>query len=209
MEPAVPDTLTPDELAELFALAGFGPSKTARRNKALLMVMHDAALRADEACNLKAADVDADAGSVIVRKGKGGKSRTIRDCLHADTKQALTAWLTLRSTLGWDGRSSYLFGTFYARPGRGEGDNSAELRGGGRLDTSYLRRLLPKLAKRAKLKSTHPHLLRHCRARQWSDEGVPVANVQQALGHKSLQTTSVYLSRLAPAGMGAGEHDRA
>ena len=208
-EPAVPDTLTAAEVDELFALAGFGPSKTARRNKAMLMVMHDAALRADELVKLKPADIDAAAGDVRVRKGKGGKSRLIRDCLHPETKTALSAWLTLRDSLGWDGRSAYLFGTFYARPGRKAGDNVAELRGGGQLDTSYLRRLLPKLADRARLKATHPHLLRHTRARQWSDEGRPTADIQQALGHKSLATTSIYLARLAPAGMGAGEIRRA
>jgi site-specific recombinase XerD len=208
-EPAIPDTLTPAEVDELVALAGVGPSKTARRNRALLMVMHDAALRADEVVNLKPADIDVMSGSVIVRKGKGGKTRHIRDTLDPTTRQALTSWLALRGTLGWDDRSAYLFGTFYARPGRAGGDNVAELKGGGRLDTSYLRRLLPKLAKRANLKSTHPHLLRHSRARQWSDEGIPVANIQQALGHKSLATTSIYLARLAPAGMGGGERGRA
>jgi integrase len=207
-EPAIPDTLTPAEVDELVALAGVGPSKTARRNRALLMVMHDAALRADEAVNLKPADIDIPAGNVTVRRGKGGKPRLIRDCLHPETKQALTSWLALRETLNWDGRSAYLFGTFYSRPGRGDGDNSAELKGGGRLDTSYLRRLLPKLAKRANLKSTHPHLLRHTRAREWSDDGRPTADIQHDLGHKSLATTSIYLARFAPAGAGAGARPR-
>jgi integrase/recombinase XerD len=203
-EAAIPDTLTAPEVDALFALAGFGPSKTARRNKALLMVMHDAALRSAEVVALKPGDVDVAAGNVRVRDGKGGKARQIRDCLHADTKQALAAWLTLREGLGWDGRSAYLFGSFHEKHDSGE----VTYKGGGELDTSYLRRLLPRLARRAKLKATRPHLLRHTRAREWSDLGRPPADIQHDLGHKSLQTTSIYLARFASAGAGAGERGR-
>jgi integrase/recombinase XerD len=206
-EPPIPDVLTPDELEALFAAVS-GRSKTALRNRALLMVMHDAALRSAEVVKLRPADVDVPAGNVSVRNGKGRKPRLIRDCLHPETREALSAWLTRRETLGWDGRKAMLFGTFYTRPERGSGDNSAA-KGGGPLDTSYLRRLLPKLAAKAKLtKEVSPHLLRHTRAREWSDEGRPTADIQQALGHKSLATTSIYLARLAPAGMGAGQRGR-
>jgi integrase/recombinase XerC len=199
-EPAIPDVLDPHELDTLLAAVS-GRSKTALRNRALMMVMHDAALRAAEVVKLRPADVDVTAGSVRVRNGKGGRSRLIRECLHDDTKQALTAWLTLRGTLGWDGRKAALFGVFYGRDGAG-----CATKGGDPLDTSYLRRLLPKVAVKAKLtKGVHPHLLRHTRAREWSDAGLPVADIQQALGHKNLATTSIYLARLAPAGMGAGE----
>lgn len=207
VEPAVPDTLDPDELERLFAAVS-GRSKTALRNRALLMTTHDAALRSAEVVKLRPADVDVAAGNVRVHNGKGGKARLIRDCLTPATQQALSAWLTRRETLRWDGRKAMLFGTFYTRPERGSGDNSAA-KGGGPLDTSYLRRLLPALAAKAKLtKPVTPHLLRHTRAREWSDAGVPVAQIQQALGHKSLATTSIYLARLAPPGMGAGQSGR-
>lgn len=207
-EPPIPDVLAPDELERLFAAVS-GRSKTALRNRALLMVMHDAALRSAEAVKLRPADVDVPAGNVSVRNGKGSKPRLIRDCLHPETREALTAWLTRREALGWDGRKAMLFGTFYTRPERDSGGNRAEHKGGAPLDTSYLRRLLPKLAAKAKLtKEVSPHLLRHTRAREWSDEGRPTADIQQALGHKSLATTSIYLARLAPAGMGAGQRGR-
>lgn len=207
-EPPIPDVLAPDELERLFAAVS-GRSKTALRNRALLMVMHDAALRSAEAVKLRPGDVDVAVGNVSVRNGKGSKPRLIRDCLHPETREALTAWLTRREALGWDGRKAMLFGTFYTRPERDSGGNRAEHKGGAPLDTSYLRRLLPKLAAKAKLsKEVSPHLLRHTRAREWSDEGRPTADIQQALGHKSLATTSIYLARLAPAGMGAGQRGR-
>ena len=207
-EPAIPDVLAPDELVRLFAAVS-GRSKTALRNRALLMTMHNAALRSAEVVKLRPVDVDVSAGNVRVHNGKGGKARLIRDCLDPATREALAAWLTRREALGWDGRSAVLFGTFYRRPDRDSGGNLAEPKGGRPLDTSYLRRLLPKLAAGAKLdKSVSPHLLRHTRAREWSDAGFPVADIQHALGHKSLATTSIYLARLAPAGMGAGQHGR-
>ena len=203
-EPPIPDTLTADELDALFAAVS-GRSNTATRNRALLMVMHDAALRADEVVKLRPADVDAKAGNVHVRHGKGGRSRLIRDCLDPATREALAAWLARRETLKWDGRKAYLFGTFYQRPA----NDHVERKGGAPLETAYLRRLLPKLGRKAKLgKHVHPHLLRHTRAREWSDAGLPVADIQQALGHKNLATTSIYLARLAPAGMGAGVRGR-
>lgn len=208
-EPPVPDTLTAAETERLF-VAVSGRSKTAIRNRALLMVLHDAALRASEVVALRPGDVDVLAGDVNVRKAKGRKARLIRDCLDPATRQAVSEWMTLRELLGWDGRSAVLFGTFYERPERDTGGNRAEAKGGRPLDTSYLRRLLPDLAKRARIrKDVSPHLLRHTRAREWSDRGVPTADIQQALGHKSLATTSIYLRRLAPARMGAGEHGRA
>lgn len=207
-EPEIPDTLSPDELARLLA-AVTGSSKTALRDRALLMVAHNAALRASEIVKLRPGDVDVTAGNVNVRNSKRGRSRLIRDCLDPVTKQALAAWMTKRETLGWDDRSAYLFGVFYSRPGKASGDNSTIGKGGGQLDTSHLRRLIPALAKKARIKKDpHPHLLRHTRAREWSDMGLPVADIQQALGHRNLATTSIYLARLAPAGMGAGQHGR-
>jgi site-specific recombinase XerD len=208
-EPPVPDTLTAAELDRLFA-AVTGRSKTAIRNRALLMVLHDAALRSSEAVALRPGDVDVLAGDVNVRKAKGRRARLVRDCLDPATRQAVSEWMTLRELLGWDGRSAVLFGTFYERPERASGGNRTEAKGGTPLDTSYLRRLLPDLADKAGIgKDVSPHLLRHSRARQWSDRGVPTADIQHSLGHKSLATTSIYLARIAPAGMGAGEHGRA
>lgn len=203
VEPAVPDVLDARELDALLG-AVTGRSKTALRNRALLMVAHDAALRSAEVVKLRPADVDVAVGNVRVTNGKGGRARLIRDCLDPATREALAAWMTRRETLGWDGRKAYLFGVFYGRDAAGRAH-----RGGGPLDTSYLRRLLPKLAAAAKLeKPVTPHLLRHTRAREWSDRGFPVADIQHALGHKSLATTSIYLARLAPAGMGAAQHGR-
>jgi site-specific recombinase XerD len=204
-----PDCLTPDEVESLFGAVS-GRSKTALRDRAMLMLQYDAALRPEEVVSLRPADVDVKRGDVRVIEGKGGKSRTIPDCLHTDTREALAAWIAKRDTLGWDNRSARLFGVFYTRPNLvSAGDRSAESKGGRKLDTSHLRRLLPRLARLAGIrKHMYPHLLRHSRARHWSDEGKPPADIQKWLGHSSLQTTSIYLDKMAPPGVGAGDRPR-
>ncbi len=70
---------------------------------------------------------------------------------------------------------------------------------GRRLDASYVRRLLPRLAARAGIeKRVHAHGLRHAHAAELVAEGVPVNVVQQQLGHGSLATTDRYLRHIAP-----------
>jgi site-specific recombinase XerD len=70
---------------------------------------------------------------------------------------------------------------------------------GAALDTSYLRRLIPRLATEARIeKRVHPHALRHTRAAELAADGVPVNVIQRVLGHNSLATTDRYLAHVAP-----------
>ena len=70
---------------------------------------------------------------------------------------------------------------------------------GDRLDPSYVRRLLPRLAVRAGIeKHVHPYGLRHTHAAELAAEGKPVNLIQAQLGHASLATTDRYLRHIAP-----------
>ncbi len=61
----------------------------------------------------------------------------------------------------------------------------------------YVRQVLPRLARRAGLeKRVHPHGLRHYFAASMSRRGLQPVFLQAVLGHSSLHTTTVYLSRL-------------
>lgn len=42
-------------------------------------------------------------------------------------------------------------------------------------------------------KRCNPHEIRHTRATMWRDHGVPLEEIQRRLGHKSIQTTQIYL----------------
>jgi site-specific recombinase XerD len=65
---------------------------------------------------------------------------------------------------------------------------------------SYVRTLCKRLAVKAGIeKRVHPHGLRHGWALGQVQAGTSLNAIQQLLGHRSLHTTSVYLSHIAPA----------
>ena len=70
---------------------------------------------------------------------------------------------------------------------------------GSRMQVSYLRTVLPRLAKQAGItKRVHPHGLRHTHAYELMMEGVEMPIIQRQLGHSSLATTDRYLNHIAP-----------
>ncbi len=72
------------------------------------------------------------------------------------------------------------------------------LQGGG-IDSSYVRRLLPRLAARAGIdRRVHAHGLRHTYAAELAREGTAINVIRDALGHTSLAVTDRYLRDVAP-----------
>jgi site-specific recombinase XerD len=174
------DLLTPDEVVALAA----APSRTAPsgiRNRSLVLFLASTGLRISEALGLKPKDVDLVAGTVIVQRGKGGKSRVVAITMP-EACDALARWMDRRTALGVSGRRR-VFCTL----------------DGGPLLSSYIRAMLPRLARRAKIeKRVHAHGLRHFYACMLARSRTPVASIQATLGHSSLATTAVYLGRIAP-----------
>ena len=63
------------------------------------------------------------------------------------------------------------------------------------MDQSYVRHLLPRLARKAGIeRRVHAHGLRHAFAVDLVRAGAPLYVVRDALGHSSVATTQVYLS---------------
>jgi integrase/recombinase XerD len=173
------ETLTAEEARAIVHAAG-GGSALAARNQALVAVMYRAALRAAEVCSLLPSDVDTRTGAVNVRNGKGGRQRKVG--IDGDALALVRRWLERRRALGLSGRVP-LFCSLQGQP----------------IATSYLRKLLPLLAERAGVeRRVHPHCLRHTRAAELAEAGVPVNVIQRALGHASLATTDRYLAHVAP-----------
>jgi integrase len=142
--------------------------------------MYRGALRAAEVLRLKPADVDTMAGTVAVLNGKGGGQRVVG--IGGEASALLARWLDQRRTLGLNGRHP-IFSTLKGR----------------RLATSYLRKLLPRLARQAGIeRRVHPHILRHTRAAELAAEGIPMNVIKDSLGHSNLAVTSDYLSHIAP-----------
>ncbi|MDQ6819596.1 MAG: tyrosine-type recombinase/integrase [Actinomycetota bacterium] len=174
-----PEVLTePEAIALLKACSQRAP--TGVRNRALIAVLWRSGLRISEALALELRDLDLEAGTLRVRHGKGDKSRTVG--LDEQTTAMLARWLDRRRTLG-PGARAPVFCTLQ----------------GGRLDTSYVRHLLPRLARKAGVdRRVHAHGLRHTYASELARERTPINVIRDALGHTSLAVTDRYLRDVAP-----------
>jgi site-specific recombinase XerD len=168
--------------AEVVALirACSGRAPTGVRNRALIAVLWRCGLRISEALSLELRDVDLDAGTVRVRHGKGDRSRTVG--VDEQTAALLARWIDRRRALS-PGARAPIFCTLT----------------GGPIDSSYIRRLLPRLAAKAGVnKRVHAHGLRHTHAAELAREGTPINIIRDDLGHTSLAVTDRYLRDVAP-----------
>ena len=149
-----------------------------RRDHAILEVLYGAGMRISELVNLDVDDVDLDEGSVLIRAGKGGKSRRVpvgraARAAVGDYLTTVRPGLAAKST----GGASALF--LNAR--------------GGRLSRQGCWKILRRYAEIAGLEDrVSPHTLRHSFATHMLDAGADIRVVQDLLGHASLATTQVY-----------------
>jgi site-specific recombinase XerD len=151
---------------------------TGLRNRALIAVLWRCGLRIGEALALAVKDFDPDSGTIVVQRGKGGKRRVVG--VDAGTVALVNRWLDTRRKRRISGIAP-LFCTLRGRP----------------LDQSYVRNLLPRLAHKADIaRRVHAHGLRHAFAVDLVRSGAPLYVVRDALGHASIATTQVYLSRV-------------
>ena len=141
------------------------------KHRTLLMTLYAAGLRLSEAVHLRVRDVDSQRMALRVCQGKGRKDR------YAPLSETLLE--QLRRYWKQDRPSGWLF------PGK-----PADAP----LSTSSVQRLCRKAALRARLaKRVSPHVLRHSFATHLLEAGTDLKTIQILLGHRSLNTTSVYL----------------
>ena len=151
---------------------------TGVRNRALIALLWRGGLRISEALDLHLKDIDPETGTVVVQRGKGGKRRVVG--VDEGTLALVARWIEVRKSLDLP-RNAPLICTLR----------------GGRIDSSYARHLLPRLARRAGIdRRVHPHALRHLCAVEMEREGAPVSTIRDALGHSSVAVTDRYLRRI-------------
>lgn len=151
---------------------------TGLRNRVILQILYRAGLRVEEVCNLAPADIILDKSLVYVQQGKNSKDRYVP--VDIVTLNWLQTWMEKRLP------GDYLFMSH-----RGK-----------KLDQSYVRKMVYQCSKKADIYIQDgrervlpsPHTLRHCYATELLEDGFSIREVQQLLGHSSIQTTSVYLS---------------
>lgn len=147
----------------------------------MLAVLYRAGLRISEALSLHAKDLDATAGTIRVLHGKGNRSRTVG--MDPGGFAMVGQWLSVRATLGIEPFRGPLFC----------------LRDGSPIASSYIRVLLPRLARKARIqKRVHAHGLRHTHAAELRAEGIEIGLISKQLGHSNIATTAVYLDHIQP-----------
>ena len=140
--------------------------------KALFSVIYDCGLRAFEACSLCWTDIMFDRQQVHIRRGKGGKDRIVP--VSPKTLQVLRVY-------HWHFPGS---GLVFKKDG-------GLIRP---IDNAYIRKCLRYQLEKAGLDaSLSTHALRHSYATHLLEAGEDIQTVQRRLGHRSLQTTVIYL----------------
>jgi site-specific recombinase XerD len=183
--PETPPTRRPVEIltaeeVKLLLRACSGRAPTGIRNRSLLALGWRGGLRLGEVLALFPKDLDREAGTVNVLRGKGGKQRTVG--LDPAAFALVERWLDRRRDLGLNGRQPIIC-TLKGEP----------------LLPSYVRTLMGRLGRTAGIeKRVHFHGLRHAHARELASENTPINVIQQQLGHSNVSTTHVYLCKIAP-----------
>jgi len=166
----LPVVLSREEVARLIAAARNLKHQTA------LSVAYGAGLRAGEVIALKVSDVDSERMTLRVEQGKGGKDRYAM--LSPVLLERLRTWWRVGRAQGKILPGGWLF------PGLNPVD---------RLSARQLNRAIKDAALAAKIdKRVSMHTLRHCFATHLLEQKVDIRVIQVLLGHKKLETTSVY-----------------
>jgi site-specific recombinase XerD len=143
-------------------------------SRAIVSVLVYAGLRRQELLDLKLGDFREADGGVVVRSGKGNKSRTVYPC--CECCNAVQEWIVVRGKCAHD--------WIWAR------DASRRIGDEGLASLLETVKATAGLAGHDNIK---PHSLRHNCATRLMRNGADLRSIQTFLGHSQLETTAVYL----------------
>lgn len=160
----LPISLSKEEIKKLF------DSVENSKHKIMIQLMYGAGLRLSELIHLKSEDLEPDKGYGFVRHGKGNKDRLfiIAKNLKEDLKNLMTNIQPYE----------YLFTSNRKK----------------RYNARSLQLIIKKAARKSGItKRVSCHTLRHSFATHLVEEGNSISEIQSLLGHKSPETTFVYV----------------
>jgi integrase/recombinase XerD len=149
------------------------PSLRHRRDEAIVRLMLETGMRASECVNLHVEDIDFGTNTVVVRRGKGGKGRTVP--FGAQVAKALDRYLRVRQLHPLAGTPALWLG----ERGRGLAYNGLYFALGQRADA-------------AGIEHFHPHMLRHTSADRWLARGGSETGAMAMHGWSSPEMLSRY-----------------
>ena len=168
----LPKTLDVDQINGL--LEAGANSALEIRDLAMFELFYSSGLRLSELAALNLTDVDLSDNSLMVRTGKGGKSRILPIGSKAVT--AINNWLQQRLKNAAVSEPALFVSTRGARLGQ----RSIELR------------LEQWCKKKGIAEHIHPHMLRHSFASHLLASSQDLRAVQELLGHSNISTTQIY-----------------
>lgn len=175
----LPKALTVEEVGALLAAAHAGDDAVSLRDAALLETLYATGARVSELVALAVDDVDLDVDMPVLRLfGKGRKERLVP--LGSYARQALAAYVV---------RSRPVLAA------KGVGVTTLFLNKRGKpLSRQSVWEVIQLYSNAAGLRDEHvsPHTLRHSFATHLLEGGASVRDVQELLGHASVQTTQLY-----------------
>jgi integrase/recombinase XerD len=172
---ALPKSLSPEEIDRLFALPDLA-SPLGLRDRTILELFYSTGVRRTEMTRLEIGDYDPHARTLLVSRGKGGKSRLLPVGGHA------AFWLDRylaesRPQIAFLPAETALFLSGY----------------GTSITPAYLGTWVAKQMKRVDItKPGASHLFRHSCATHMHENGADIRHVQEMLGHARLDTTQIY-----------------
>ena len=142
------------------------------RNRAILMVLLETGVRAAELIQMNIEDINLNESSILVRRGKGRKPRTV--FVGSIARRQLRKWLKYR------GVSS---GALFVN------------NGGERLRYNGLREVIRRVSRLAGVDCPGIHDFRRTFALEMLRRGVDIQSIARLMGHTSLQVISRYLKQ--------------
>lgn len=138
-----------------------------KRDKAILELLYSSGLRASELCDIELRDLQPT--QIIVRKGKGSKTRTIPITKQANV--SIQAYVAERGV-----ECGVLFQTLMGK----------------KLRRQLLSKIVTMYAEKAGVEGITTHTLRHACATHLLDQGADLRLIQEVLGHSTIASTERY-----------------
>ena len=166
--------LSQDEILKALKAASDNP-----RDLAMILIAFRHGMRASEVCGLELKDLDLKNGEITIRRLKGSLKTTqpladLQGQPLLSEKRVLRAWLAERGSHP----SKYVFTSQKS----------------GKMHRSQFYRVFSAAAEKAGLTADkrHPHCLKHALGVALVGANVNLAVIKQALGHKSIASTTIY-----------------
>ena len=173
--------LVADEVKTMFDLAKMDNSIIGVRDLLVLELLATTGMRRAEICEIKIGDIQLTQGVYAINiVGKGNKERII--IASNEVMGIINKYMNMRGITMKD-KDEYLLVSHANRKS-----------GSGKVSTNMIYRIVKHYAELADIDpdTISPHTLRHTFATQCIGMGTPIQDVQQLMGHASINTTELY-----------------